>query len=137
MSALLRGIETSCIPRRLTVVVVSLLLTMLSSLTGCGGGESGSGDAQVSPPPNTGITASLTWTPLPDPSVVYFVHYGRQSIGNEGSCAYEHYVQTTDSSVTITNLKPDTLYFLTVSAYDGNKGPCSPEVWTITPAAPV
>lgn len=129
-----RVTETGCIPLCLTAIVVGLLLTMLPFLTGC----SGSGDGQASTPADTGVTASLTWHPVPDPSVIaYFVHYGRQSPGQPGSCAYESSMHITSPSATITNLEPNTRYHFTVSAYNGLESACSAEVSTVTPTAPV
>ena len=126
--------ETGCIPLCLTAVVVGLLFTMLPFLTGC----SGSGDGQASTPADTGITASLAWHPVPDPSVIaYFVHYGRQSPGQPGSCTYESSMHVTSPSATITNLEPNTRYHFTVSAYNGLESACSAEVSTVTPTAPV
>ena len=133
-----RVTETSCIPLCLTAVVAGLLLTMLSFLTGCGGG-SGNGDGQVSTPADTGITASLTWDPVPDPSVIaYFVHYGRQSPGHPGSCAYESsmHVHVDSPSAIVTNLEPNTRYHFTVSAYNGLESACSADVSTVTSSAP-
>jgi len=110
---------------------------MLPFLTGCG---SGSGDGQASTPADTGITASLTWNPVTDSSVIsYFVHYGRQSPGHPGSCAYEHsmHVHVDSPSVIVTDLEPNTLYYFTVSAYNGLESACSAEVSTVTPPTPV
>lgn len=134
-----RVTETGCIPLGLTTIVAGLLLTMLPFLTGCGG-DSDSGDGQMSTPAGTGITASLTWDPIPDPSVhAYFVHYGRQSPGHPGSCAYESsmHVPADSSSAIVTNLDPDTRYYFTVSAYNGLESACADEVSTVTPPASV
>jgi hypothetical protein len=110
---------------------------MLPFLTGCSGGN-GSGDGKASTPADTGITASLAWHPVPDPSVIaYFIHYGRQSPGQPGSCAYEHSMHVTSPSATVTNLEPNTRYHFTVSAYNGLESACSAEVSTVTPTAPV
>lgn len=112
---------------------------MLPFLSGCGGG-SGSGDGQVSTPADTGITASLTWDPVPDPSVsAYFVHYGRQSPNHSGSCDYESsmHVHAHSPLAIVTNLEPNTRYYFTVSAYNGLESPCSDEVSTVTPPTPV
>ena len=117
----------------LTGIVGGLLLTMMPVLTGCGGGDSGGGDAPA-PAAATGIDASLAWQPVQDPSVSgYFVHYGRQSPGQAGSCAYEGSTYADSPSVTLTNLDPDTLYYFTVSAYNGLESACSSEVSTVTP----
>jgi len=124
--------ETACIPLRLTAIVAGLLLMVMPFLTGCGGGGGGSA-APV------GATASLAWDPVPDPSVsAYFVHYGRQSPGQPGNCSYESSVSVAGpSSATVTNLDPNTLYYFTVSAYNGLESACSNEVSTVTPPAPV
>ena len=127
-----RATETACIPLRLTAIVAGLLLMVMPFLTGCGGGGGGSA-APV------GATASLAWDPVPDPSVsAYFVHYGRQSPGQPGNCSYESSVSVAGpSSATVTNLDPNTLYYFTVSAYNGLESACSNEVSTVTPPAPV
>jgi len=81
-----------------------------------------------------GATASLVWSPVPDPSVyAYFVHYGRQSPGQQGSCAYESSMSVDSPSATVTNLDPNTLYYFSVSAYNGLESACSNEVSTVTP----
>jgi len=137
MNALTRVTGTSCRPLCLTAVVASLLLTMLPFLTGC---RSGSSDGQASPSADTGITASLTWDPVPDPSVIaYFVHYGQQTPGHPGSCAYESsmHVHVDSSSAIVTNLEPNTRYYFAVTAYNGLESACSAEVSTVTPPTPV
>ena len=127
--------ETVRIPLRLTSIVAGLLLTMMPFLSGCGGGETGSQPIAAAP---VGATASLAWSPVPDPSVIaYFVHYGRQSPDQSGSCAYESSVHTTSPSATVTNLEPNTRYFFTVSAYNGLESACSNEVSTVTDPASV
>jgi hypothetical protein len=121
--------KLSCVPLRLTAVVASFFLVM-PLLTGCGEGENGGNPAVAV----TGSTASLEWSPVADPSVSsYFVHYGRQSPSQPGSCAYESSVSVDSSSATLTNLDPNTLYYFTVSAYNGLESPCSNEVSTVTP----
>jgi hypothetical protein len=126
--------ETTRIPLRLPAIVAGLLLSIMPFLTGCGSGENGS-QSIVTAPPGSGAsaTASLTWSPVTDPSVsAYFVHYGRQSPGQEGSCTYESSISVDSSSATVTNLDPNTLYYFTVSAYNGLESACSNEVSTIT-----
>ena len=125
-------------PRRLTTIIAGLLLTMMPLLTGCGGGETGSDPSITVAPGSAGATASLAWSPVADPSVIaYFVHYGRQSPGQSGSCSYESSVHADSPSATVTNLDPNTLYYFTVSAYNGLESACSNEVSTVTPPAPV
>jgi hypothetical protein len=118
--------------RHLTPIVAGLLLTTMSILTGCGGGgETGDPTVKVA---RVGATASLEWNPVPDPSVsAYFVHYGRQSPHQPGSCAYEHAVSVDSPSVMLTDLDPDTHYYFAVSAYNGFESTCSNEVSTVTP----
>ena len=118
----------------MTTIVAGLLL-MMPYLTGCGG-DDGGGDGGT-PAAATGINASLAWHPVQDPSVsAYFVHYGRQSPGQSGSCAYENSMYVSSPSATVSNLEPDTLYYFTVSAYNGLESPCSSEVSTVTPSLP-
>lgn len=122
--------NTTRIPLSLTAIAAGLLFSIMSLLTGCGDGETGG----VAPP--VGVTASLAWSPVSDPSVIaYFVHYGRQSPNQSGSCAYESSEYTDSPSATITNLDPNTLYYFTVSAYNGLESACSNEVSTVTPPA--
>ena len=122
--------ETSGILRHLSGVVAScLLLFAMSSLTGCGDGENG-GQPNLT---SVGASASLEWSPVQDPSVsAYFVHYGRQSPGQQGSCSYESSVSVDSPSATLTNLEPNTLYYFSVSAYNGVESDCSNEVSTVT-----
>lgn len=134
------------IPLRLTAIIAGLLLTMMPLLTGCGGGETGSDPSVTVTPgssgggstPSAGATASLAWHPVQDPSVyAYFVHYGRQSPGQSGSCAYESSMYVASPSATVTDLDPNTRYYFTVSAYNDLESACSSEVSTVTPPASV
>jgi hypothetical protein len=124
--------ETVYIPLRLIAIVVSLLLTMMPVLTGCGE-DSGGGEGRVS----TLADAKLAWQPVEDPSIhAYIVHYGRQSPGQDSSCAYESSLRVTSSSATVPNLEPNTRYYFAVSAYNGEESLCSEEVSIVTPPAP-
>lgn len=108
---------------------------MLSSLTGCGAGGEGGPAVSTSSTP-TGATASLAWDPVQDPTVTgYFVHYGKQSTGQAGSCTYEDSFSVPSPSATVVGLDPDTRYYFSVSAFNGLQGPCSNEVSTVTPPA--
>lgn len=128
-----RSTENPRIPLRLTNIVMGLILLIAPLLTGCGGGEEGGAEPSAA---SLGITASLSWHPAQDPSVyAYFVHYGRQSPGRSGSCAYENSVYVDSASATVTNLDPDTRYYFTVSAYNDLESVCASEVSTITPSA--
>ena len=134
-----RVTEITCIPLRLTAIIAGLLLAMIPFLTGCGDGggggwSDGSAPAQAAV---TGVTASLAWDPVhPDPSVTgYFVHYGRQSPGQSGSCSYESSMYVASPEATVTNLDPNTRYYFTVSAFNGRESACSSEVSTVTASA--
>lgn len=114
----------------------SLVLGLfLSVLTGCGGG--GSGDPAVSSfSTSTGAAVSLAWDPVQDPTVyAYYVHYGRQSTGQQGLCNYSDSMYVSSPSATVVGLDPGTRYYFAVSAYNGVSGTCSNEVSTVTPAA--
>jgi hypothetical protein len=131
-----RAMEVTIRPLRLTTIVGGLLFMTMSFLTGCGEGETGS-DPTIKVTA-AGATASLAWNPVHDPSVsAYFVHYGRHSPRQSGSCAYEHSIFVDSPSATLTNLDPDTQYYFAVSAYNGIESACSNEVSTVTPPASV
>lgn len=109
-----------------------LLGLLFTSLTGCG---SGSGKPAISTTVTpTGAIASLAWDSDLDPSVfAYYVHYGKRSSGQTGSCNYEDSKYVTSSNTTITGLDANSLYYFSVSAYNGLSGPCSDEISTVTP----
>lgn len=130
-------IATSChvvLRNRLLSSLKSIVLgIMLTALTACGGGGEGTPAISTSSAP-TGATASLAWTPVPDPSVTaYQVHFGKQSTGQAGACTYQEVQSVSGPNATITGLDPNTRYFFAVSAYNGLSGPCSNEVSAVTP----
>jgi hypothetical protein len=133
------GTNTTRIPLPLTAIIAGLLFSIMSLLTGCGSGGEAGGDPSITVTPGSGsvgATASLAWNPVSDPSVTaYFVHYGQQSPNQSGSCVYESSISVDSPSATITNLDPNTLYYFTVSAYNGLESACSNEVSTVTPPA--
>src|SRR5262249_45421474 len=115
---------------RLTNFVVGLLLAIIPLLTGCAS-EDQTGSGSTAAP--VAATVSLEWQPVADPSVIaYFVHYGRQSPGQPGSCIYESSMYIDSPSATVPNLDPHTTYYFAVSAYNGLESPCSEEVSTVT-----
>jgi hypothetical protein len=121
--------------RKATVSLIHSIVLgiMLSSLTGCGAGGGGAPSISTSSSP-TGATATLAWDPVQDPTVTaYHVHYGKQSAGQAGMCAYQDTQSVNAPTATITRLDPNTRYFFAVSAYNGLESPCSNEVSTVTP----
>lgn len=103
--------------------VIGLAMMMTLWLPGCGtDGEQGS-------PILTGSTVSLAWDSVNDPSVVgYYIHYGKQSPNQSGSCAYDRAIFTDSQQGIVTGLDPGSTYYFAVSAYNGVRGDCSNEV---------
>jgi hypothetical protein len=100
--------------------VLALLITLLA---GCGGDEG-----------TTGATASLSWDPVVDNSVItYTVHYGKDPSGIPGSCNYEHAVDVSEPAVIVSGLDFKTTYYFAVSAFNGERSLCSNEVSKLTP----
>lgn len=90
-------------------------------------------------PTPTGATAKLTWAESADPNVEgYFVHYGKQSSGEPGSCSYQESQRVGTPPATITGLEPNTAYFFAISAFGESENeaetPCSNEVLVVTPS---
>ena len=123
-----RVTKTRCLPLCRTAIVIGLLLSIMPFLTGCGGGD---GDPGLG---TAGATVTLAWQPVDDPSIsAYFVHYGRQSSGQPGSCEYESFISVDSAAASITNLELNTQYYFAVSAYNGAESACSNEVSIVTP----
>lgn len=107
-------------------------------LIGCGmGGEQGVAGGQGTTISTTATAnsaeASLAWDPVNDSTVVgYYIHYGKQSPNQSGSCLYEHVQYVPSSQGTVTDLDLGSLYYFAVSAYNGIEGNCSNEVSTNT-----
>ena len=111
--------QTSCSCKYL-ISAVYIALSLL--FTACGS-EDG----------NPGASASLTWNPVNDPSVVsYRVHYGKRSSGEFGSCNYENSFDVLEPFATVTGLEFDTVYHFAVSSCNGNRSVCSTEVTKMT-----
>lgn len=106
------------------------------SLSGCGAG--GEGEPTISTTSTaSGATATLAWNPVQpqagEPSILgYYIHYGRQSAGQPGSCSYEDSIFVMTSTGTVTGLETGSRYYFAVSAYNGVEGACSNEVLTDT-----
>ncbi len=89
----------------------------------------------------TGVAARLTWEASTDSKVVgYTVYYGKESSGEQGSCAYPDSQAVEAPPATITGLDPNTPYFFAISVYGGEvesaeESLCSNEVLVVTPPA--
>lgn len=82
-----------------------LIIFLVASGAGCGSG----GDT-----PDTG-SKTLSWTAVPDPTVVgYKAYWGTSSLNYES-----HLDVGANTSHTITGLRHGTTYFFAVSAYNG------------------
>ena len=123
--------------RAMKLIAACSILTFSALLYGCGGGG-GSDPSGSNPSGQAGAMATLSWDPVQDSSVSgYYVHYGRNSTGQSGTCSYEDVKFVSSPTATITNLDHDTRYYFAVSAYNGVESACSSEVSTVTPSSPV
>lgn len=89
--------------------------------------------------PPSGVTVQLTWDASNDPNVQgYFIHYGKQSPGEYGSCSYEQSQRVGPPPATITDLDPNSVYFFAISAFGESESEaetaCSNEIVVTTPA---
>jgi hypothetical protein len=107
-------------------IVLSLILL---SLTGCGADDGqGLTVCTHSTLPACG-TVSLIWDPVNDSNVIgYYIHYGKQSANQAGSCAYDQATFVSFPQGTVTGLDLGSPYYFAVSAYNGVEGTCSNEV---------
>ncbi|MCP9471284.1 MAG: fibronectin type III domain-containing protein [Nitrospira sp.] len=117
-------------PFRSTVIGVVGMVGLF--FAGCGtGNEQGLMTSTISSA--TGATVTLAWDPVADPTVVgYYIHYGRQSPNQPGSCAYEESLFVSSPQGTVTDLDSNSTYYFAVSAYNGLQSACSNEVQTAT-----
>lgn len=103
------------------------------SLIGCGADGAQGPTSPTSSPP-TGATVNLAWDPVHDPSVIgYYVHYGKQSPNQPGSCIYDQELFVSSNQATVADLDRGLTYYFAVSAYNGLESTCSNEVFTRTP----
>lgn len=122
--------------RSMRFITASMLLTAFTLLSGCGSGGDGAPTISSSASP-TGAMATLAWDSVQNPSVSgYYVHYGRTSTSQSGTCSYEDAKFVSSPNATITNLDHNTRYYFAVSAYNGLESACSNEVSTVTPSSP-
>jgi hypothetical protein len=102
------------------------------SLTSCGAGDEQGPTISTSSTP-AGSTVSLVWDPVNDSNISgYYIHYGKQSSNQPGSCAYGQSTFVSFPQGTVTGLDPGSTYYFAVSAYNGVRGSCSNEVHTQT-----
>lgn len=75
------------------------------------------------------VSVSLIWDPVDDSTVIgYYIHYGKQSSDQPGSCAYDQLQFVSSPQGTVTGIDPGSIYYFAVSAYNGVEGACSNEV---------
>ena len=112
----------------------SVLLYLVSlSLPGCGSDSEQEAPISVDSL-SRGATVSLAWDTVNDPSVIgYYVHYGKQSPNQPGSCTYDQELFVSSNQATVTDLDRGLTYYFAVSAYNGLESTCSNEVFTRTP----
>ena len=111
----------------------SLLFASISTLLAGCGMEGGQGPIVSTTASATAATASLAWDPVNDTSIVgYYIHYGKQSSNQSGSCSYDNVQFVPSPQGTITDLELQSTYYFAVSAYNGIEGNCSNEVYTNT-----
>ena len=106
---------------------ITLILSLLS-LAGCGA----EGEEGVTTPTNSSPTqaqVSLAWDPVDNSNVIgYYIHYGKRSPNQSGSCSYDQDQFISSNQGTVTNLDLGLTYYFAVSAYNGVEGACSNEV---------
>jgi hypothetical protein len=121
--------NTGLIIRRGCSIILGLILL---SLAGCGAdSEQGPTISTNSTP--AGAIVSLAWDPLNDSNVIgYYIHYGKESPNQPGSCAYDQEQFVSSNQGTVTDLERGLIYYFAVSAYNGVEGNCSNEVFTST-----
>ena len=134
----MHSLSTTASPKSVASQACLLVLSAcFLSLAGCGaGGEQGDPMITTTATPS-GVMASLRWDPVQpqtgEPAILgYYIHYGKGSPGQAGSCSYEDVKFVTAPSGTITGLDGNSRYYFAVSAYNGVEGGCSNEVATDT-----
>ncbi len=137
---LVQMIETATCPSAaFRIIVFGIWFLTVSIVPGCGsGGDSGDPSGRTGSGGDTSATgpasASLAWDPVS--SVFgYYIHYGTQSPGSPGSCAYTQSVFSATPTATVTGLEAGTTYYFAVSSYNGVESVCSGEISTVTSSA--
>ena len=115
-----------------------IMLVTSSLLTSCGSEEGGGirvnrgvdGPAAAS---TASAGATLAWDPVGEVAG-YYIHYGTESPGSPGSCAYAQSTFSSTPMATVTGLAANTTYYFAVSSFNGIESACSDEVSTVTPS---
>jgi fibronectin type III domain protein len=115
-----------------------IMLVTCSLLTACGSEEGGGirvnrGVDGPAAAPTGSAVATLAWNPIGEVAG-YYIHYGTESPGSPGSCAYAQSTFSSTPTATVTGLAADTTYYFAVSSFNGIESACSDEVSTVTPS---
>ncbi len=111
-------------------IVLSLIVV---TLIGCGDdGQQGLTVSTDATP--AGVTVNLAWDPVNDSSIIgYYIHYGKQSPNQPGSCVYDQEQFVSSNQGTVTDLDWGWTYYFAVSAHNGLESRCSNEVFSRLP----
>ena len=115
-----------------------IMLVTCSVLTACGSEEGGGirvnrGVDGTAAAPTGSATATLAWDPVGEVAG-YYIHYGTESPGSQGSCAYAQSTFSSTPMATVTGLAANTTYYFAVSSFNGIESACSDEVSTVIPS---
>lgn len=125
-----------CLPRNLGLFIgrdcLIVLGLLLLSLTGCGVDDEQRPTICANSTPAC-ATVRLIWNPVDDSSVSgYYIHYGKQSTNQPGSCEYAQELFVSSPKGTVTGLDLGSIYYFAVSAFNGVESTCSNEVFAHT-----
>jgi hypothetical protein len=115
-----------------------IMLVTCSLFTACGSEEGGGirvnrgVDGSAASPTGSAV-ATLAWNPVGEVAG-YYIHYGTESPGSQGSCAYAQSTFSSTPTATVAGLAADTTYYFAVSSFNGVESACSDEVSTVTPS---
>lgn len=111
-----------------------LLILLLLSFIGCDSSDEQEEERPINSRQN-GFTVSLAWDAVQDSGVLgYYIHYGKRSPHQIGSCAYDDQIFVASNYGIVTHLDPGLTYYFAVSAYNGLDSSCSNEVFVHTPS---